>query len=141
MDTLKLQDDLIRDEGIRLQPYKDSVGKLTIGIGRNLIDKGITRDEAVMLCQNDIQEIVKTLSRQSFWKAIRDDDVRCRAIVNMAFNLGCTGLFNFRGTLFLIEAQNWEAAASRLESSLWSKQVGDRAKRIIHMIRTGSDPT
>ena len=32
-------DQLKRDEGLRLTPYQDSVGKLTIGYGRNLDDK------------------------------------------------------------------------------------------------------
>lgn len=37
----KLEKDLIRDEGLRLKPYRCTADKLTIGVGRNLEDNGI----------------------------------------------------------------------------------------------------
>jgi len=53
----QLKEKLIRQlrehEGLRLPPYHCPAGKLTIGIGRNLGDKGITEKEAVMLLEND----------------------------------------------------------------------------------------
>ena len=42
---LELQ--LIDHEDIKLKPYRCSAGKLTIGVGRNLDDNGITRAEAI----------------------------------------------------------------------------------------------
>lgn len=39
-----LQEQLIRDEGVRKFPYKDTVGKTTIGVGRNLDDVGLSQD-------------------------------------------------------------------------------------------------
>ena len=47
---------LIRDEGLELKPYTDTKGKLSIGIGINL-DAGITRDEALWLCQHRVDGI------------------------------------------------------------------------------------
>ena len=29
------------DEGVRLKPYRDSVGILSVGVGRNLEDRGL----------------------------------------------------------------------------------------------------
>ena len=49
-----LMEDLVRDEGLRLELYQDSVGKWTIGVGRNLDDVGISEDEAMYLLRNDI---------------------------------------------------------------------------------------
>jgi len=54
MNMQRLQNTLEHHEGLRLKPYKDSVGKLTIGIGRNLDDVGISKSEALLLLQNDI---------------------------------------------------------------------------------------
>ena len=48
-----LIDLLIRHEGIKLKPYHCTSGKLTIGIGRNLEDRGITKEEAIYLLNND----------------------------------------------------------------------------------------
>lgn len=51
-----LKDMLIRHEGLKLKPYRDTVGKLTIGAGRNLNDLGISEREAMFLLDNDIME-------------------------------------------------------------------------------------
>ena len=42
MDTGRLTSALRRDEGCVLNPYRCTAGKLTIGIGRNLDDVGIS---------------------------------------------------------------------------------------------------
>lgn len=44
-DMAMLLSELSRDEGRRLKPYLDTVGKTTIGVGRNLTDVGISEDE------------------------------------------------------------------------------------------------
>ena len=42
----RIKEQLVRHEGLRLKPYRSSAGKLTIGIGRNLDDRGIRQKEA-----------------------------------------------------------------------------------------------
>ena len=54
----KLIEELTRDEGYRRRVYKDSVGIETIGIGRNLVDVGVTKEEAQYLLGNDIKAAV-----------------------------------------------------------------------------------
>lgn len=86
MNQELLATELERDEALRLKPYRDSVGKLSIGIGRNLDDKGISKDEALMMLQNDIAEHLALLDRHlSWWRNMNDP--RQRALANMAFNL------------------------------------------------------
>lgn len=62
---MTLIDQLVRDEGLRLHPYIDSVGKLTIGVGRNLTDMGISQAETEMLLSNDIANAGKRREVQS----------------------------------------------------------------------------
>jgi lysozyme len=61
----KLEEMLIRQEGNRKFPYECTAGKLTIGVGRNLDDMGLTEDEVLYLLDNDIQrcdtELLQTL--------------------------------------------------------------------------------
>jgi len=38
-------EELIKHEGLKLQVYQDTLGIDTIGIGRNLEDRGITKQE------------------------------------------------------------------------------------------------
>ena len=67
METLRER--IARHEGIRLTPYRDSVGKLTIGIGRNLDDLGITLEEAHHLLDNDIAECTVVVAKCLPWTA------------------------------------------------------------------------
>lgn len=65
----RLHDMLIRHEGLRLKPYHDTVRKLTIGIGRNLDDVGITHEEALILLERS-QSIRKCRwgSKEAVWR-------------------------------------------------------------------------
>ena len=131
--------ELTRDEGVRLKPYKDSVGKTTIGIGRNLDDVGISEDEAEFLLHSDIARTAAGLDSALIWW--RDlDEVRQRVLLNMAFNLGVYALLQFHQTLGFIKSGLWGAAADGMLDSLWAKQVGPRATRLADMMRTGVAP-
>ena len=58
----KIVDMLRRHEGLRLNPYHCSENKLTLGIGRNLEDRGITEEEALFLLNNDIKRVQEQLT-------------------------------------------------------------------------------
>lgn len=131
-----LLEQLKRDEGIRLKPYRDSVGKLTIGIGRNLDDVGISEDEADMLLQHDIDRAKTTLAAHIPWSA-QLDEARLGALVNLTFNMGIGGLLEFKHFLQYLEEHQYEAAASELLKSKWASEVGLRASRLAQQIRTG----
>ena len=126
-------------EGERLKPYRCTAGKLTIGVGRNLEDRGITREESAVLLANDIADMERELQRALPWVA-RLDEVRARVLVDMAFNLGVVGLLAFKRTLAAIEAGQYQQAATMMLDSKWAKQVGGRAERLSRMMATGKDP-
>ena len=42
---MKIEDLLILHEGVRRKPYLDTVGELTIGVGRNLDAMGLEENE------------------------------------------------------------------------------------------------
>jgi len=134
---MDIYDQLKRDEGLKLFPYTDTVGKLTIGVGRNLIDKGITADEADTLLHNDVAEIQAHLANSLPW-FIELNQPRQGALINMGFNLGVAGLLAFHNTLTLLEAGDYNGAAKEILNSRWAGQVGARATRISEQIRLGS---
>jgi lysozyme len=136
MDSEKLIRELTRDEGLRLKPYRCSAGKLTIGIGRNLDDVGISHGEAEIMLRNDIARAEADLDRDlPWWKTL--DEVRRRVLVNMAFNLGIRGLLGFKNTLELVRTGRYLDAAQHMLDSKWAKQVGPRAVRLATMMRDG----
>jgi len=135
IDLLKLE--LTRDEGVRLRPYKDTVGRLTLGIGRNLDDVGISADEADFMLSNDLNErVLPGLRKNLPWYSTLNES-RQRVLANMAFNLGIDGLLKFRNMLAAAQGGDYNLAANEMLNSPWAKQVGDRAKRLADMMRSG----
>src|SRR6476469_4950216 len=123
---MNLLDQLKRDEGLRLTPYQDSVGKTTIGYGRNLSDVGISQYEAEILLQHDLINASQVLRENLPWTEGLDD-VRRAVLVNMSFNMGIHSLMGFRNTLALIQAGEYDQASEAMLESKWAEQVGPRA--------------
>ena len=128
------------DEGCKLQPYHCTAGKLTIGIGRNLEDTGITQAEAHFMLEGDIARIMRELD-QHFpeWREL--SEVRQMVILNMCFNIGTFGFLNFKRTIAYVREQRFDDAAEEMLRSQWAEQVGDRAKRLSAAMREDKVPS
>lgn len=130
---------LIANEGLRLKPYKDTVGKLTIGIGRNLDDVGISKDEALRLLDTDIQSAEKELQKHFDWYSDLDE-IRKIVLLDMCFNMGIGKLIGFKRTLGLIREHKYKEAAVAMLQSEWALEVGNRAHKNALMMETGQWP-
>ena len=134
--TNSLIEDLIRDEGSRNFPYLDSEGITTIGVGRNLEDRGLSDGEIAVLLGNDLVWVSADLDRNiPWWRELSSD--RQRALANMCFNLGWPRLSQFALMLAALEAGDWDEAANQALDSRWAIQVGARAERIAELFRSG----
>ncbi len=135
MDTTQLKQDLVRDEDLRLKPYRCTAGKLTIGVGRNLDDRGITREEAGTLLDTDVAVVLADLDRNApWWRSLPEP--AARGLANMAFNLGWPRLAGFRMMLAALQEHDWPAAAAAARDSRWARQVGARSERIATLFET-----
>ena len=135
MDRQLLRSQLERHEGLRLKVYQDTVGKATIGYGRNLDDVGITRVEADLLLASDIEKVERQLQTIDEYLAL--DPVRQTVIANMAFNLGFYGLMQFKRMWAAIGRGDYTEASKQMLSSKWARQVGTRAVELSEIMRTG----
>lgn len=138
-DVSKLQSALIQHEGIEKYAYNDSLGFITIGIGR-CIDKrkgfGITEEECLYLLRNDIERSHDQLSKYSWYN--KQDDVRKDALIELVFNLGISGFLKFKNTIQALDDNDYELASKNLLKSLWAKQVGlNRSSNIADRIKLG----
>lgn len=141
---MDIYEQLRRDEGVRLKPYTDTVGKLTIGVGRNLTDDGITEAEAAALLVNDVGSVVAQLSPLAWWAAL--DEIRQWAIVNMAFNLGVPRLLHFPSMIHFLSLKDFESAANAALDSDWAREehydptqpLASRPGRVAEQIRLGA---
>jgi lysozyme len=128
--------DLEVDEGRRAKPYRCTAGKLSIGIGRNLDDKGLSQQEIDFLFENDLTDAERD-ARSLVVTFDKLTDVRKAVCLNLAFNLGRSRLAGFKRFLEAIHAEAWEQAASEMLDSRWRQQVGDRAVRLAKQMRDG----
>jgi len=123
-------------EGIRKFPYTDSVGKLTIAVGRNLTDRGLSPEEITFLLKNDIEEVYTLLDYHlPWWKDLSEN--RRLVLADMCFNMGINKLLEFTNTLKAIKEGRYLDAAVGMRNSKWAKQVGKRAETLEAMMVKG----
>lgn len=150
-------DKLVEHEGLVLTVYKDTLGIDTIGIGRNLKDRGISKEEldymdipnmdvvyehgiteadARYLALNDIAIVENELCRVH--PCVEDlDSVRQLILMDMAFNMGVPRLCKFVKMWNAIHEENFEAASREMLDSRWARQVGGRAKKLSDAMKAG----
>lgn len=129
-----------RHEGLRLKPYLDTEGNLTIGYGRNLTDRGISPVEASALLDFDLRDADHDL-RQIFGLPYLIEIGGCRyaALLSMMFNIGVVRFSGFSRMIAALKQFDWDLAASEMLDSQWARQVGTRATECAALIRTGKD--
>lgn len=144
MKTLRKM--LIAHEGLRHEAYDDATsqplrpgstlqGKLTIGVGRNLSDRGLTPSEVNVLLGNDIAIATRGAGRYGWFAGLNKP--RQAVCVSMVFSCGAKGWGAFKLTHAAIAEGRWEDAAVELLNSRFADQVGDRALHLAEMLRTG----
>ena len=145
MITDKLIERIKGHEGRRVDPYKDTVNKWTVGYGRNLEDNPLTTEEVLELFARtrfktaedaevffenllvrDIRVHTEELERNLAMFPVLEDSVQT-VLIDMAFNLGVPGLLSFRGMLHAIDNDDKMEAAVELLDSRYSEQVKTRA--------------
>ncbi len=150
MNRAKLRQQLIHHEGLRLKPYRDSRGILTIGVGHNMeaypVEKilnrtvgpqGITEAEAMKILDFDIDRVIRDVENNiSAYK--RESEPRQHVLLDMAFNLGINGLLRFQYMLAALERRDYKRAADEMINSAWAGQVKGRAIRLANMMRNNT---
>ena len=146
----RLQDLLIAHEGLRKKPYDDQTGralkrgtrlrgKLTIGVGRNLTDRGLSRTEIMILFDRDI-----TIARSGakVYQYFADlNEPRQAVCISMVFNCGVVGWSSFKRTHEALRLGDFEEASIELLDSQYATTVGDRALQLAEILRTGEWPS
>lgn len=137
MNRDKLKAQLEIDEGRKKRIYLDTATppRWTGGVGRNLTDRDFSDDEIDLMLNNDIDAIIKQLDKSlPWWRQM--NDVRQNVLINMSF-MGVGKVLQFKNTLAAMLMGRYDDAAAGMLDSLWAKQVGDRAKRLAQMMKTG----
>lgn len=153
-----LLEELVKHEGLRLQVYQDTLGIDTIGIGRNLKDRGISKEEldeldiptidhvyeygiteadAMFLAENDVQIVEEELLRAH--PCVEElDAVRQLVLVDMAFNMGVPRLCKFKKMWNAVHEKKFDIAAKEMLDSRWANQVKSRSVKLANAMHNGA---
>lgn len=133
---LKLKNLLVQHESYKQFPYTDTTGHLTIGIGRNLSERGISTNEALSLLDDDIFYFSSKLdSLLPYFSSL--DDNRAIVLVDMCFNVGVRGLLEFKEMLKYIEEKDYEKASQEISNSKAAHQNINRYQQLAYIMKTG----
>jgi lysozyme len=142
---------LVYHENLVKTIYRDSTGLLHGGIGHLLRTNEITQYPTVGTPLTDSQ--IETWYSQDSTTSIKIaqelagdawgnlSEVRRRALVDMAFNLGKPRLSKFVKFLNAVKIQDWQTAGRELVDSVWYGQVYGRGGDIVSMIVNNVDPS
>jgi len=158
-DRTKFVETLVEHEGYRKHVYQDTLGIDTIGVGRNLEDRGISKeeldhldipnieavyehgleyDDAIYLACNDIEIVEEELLRHH--PCVADlSATRQMVCMDMAFNMGVPRLLKFKKMWAAIHAGDFDTASKEMLDSRWAVQVGKRAQKAALLMRIGEE--
>ena len=128
----KVLEELKRDEGLVLHPYKDKFGYLTIGYGTKIEE--ISKEEAEWLLNHRLTILIENLIARKPIVTTLPEPIQ-EVLYNMVYNLGVGGLLGFKRMWRAIEQGNYNLMAKEMKSSKWYKQVGARAVRLVKKVK------
>ena len=124
-------------EGYSPHIYRCPAGYLTIGWGRNIERRGISKDEAELMFHNDYHNAIKDLrtllsNNGVDYESIHKDALF--ALTDMMFNMGYDRLSKFKKMLYELKNGSYEGVAREMKDSKWYTQVGDRGKKLVDLV-------
>tara|TARA_R100001510_G_scaffold4048_1_gene3208 strand:+ start:7704 stop:8051 length:348 start_codon:yes stop_codon:yes gene_type:complete len=111
---------------------------MTIGVGRNIEERGLSDDEIDYILNNDVNIATDELVRTFDWYADLDE-VRQRVVVDMVFNLGMPRFQQFKKMIQALDEGDYKEASIQMMDSRWASQVGQRSERLRDMMESGED--
>ena len=125
-----------KHEGCSLTMYKCPSGKLTIGYGHNIEDRGISEEVAELLLEQDI--IIAYKQVKNTIKCFESlTEARQYVLIDMCFNMGITKLMGFKKMLAALDKGDYKTAGKEMLDSKWAKQVKSRATYLACVMQSG----
>ena len=147
MSDPRLQNLIIQLEGLKFKVYDDATGlpivpgytvkgHPTIGVGRALDTHGLSKEEAMFLCEADILSAVT--DAKSFWWFDSLAEARQAVVVSMVFNLGLGGFKEFQGMINALSVGDYPKAASEMLNSRWASELPNRVQELAQIMISGT---
>lgn len=136
------------EEGVKYQPYIDTLGYPTIGVGFKLGPQGAALSNFTLALTDNVINIwlMENINSVYISMGMNDEIKRAMSFCNqprkdilasMAYQMGVGGLAKFHKTLSAIAHKDWDKAAEEMKGSVWEKQTPHRVARHISVILSG----
>ena len=122
-------------EGFRPTVYQCTQGYDTIGYGFAIKDLELTKDIAEQILVKKVAELESKISKKFEWYHTAPQEAK-EVVINMCYQLGLSGFSKFKKTIYLLETEQYEEAATECLNSLWAKQTPIRAKELSEVLRS-----
>lgn len=143
MDDVKAM--VIKHEGIRYEPYKDSLGLWTVGVGHLIGDgkslppeynRKFSKDEVMSMFEKDFAHHVEIAEKTPGYQQANQGGKA--AFIDLAFNMG-KWWPKWPTTKKKLAEGDFAGAAQGLQDSRWYEQVKGRAKTIVALVAQAGD--
>lgn len=137
---------LIKEEGFRKYPYKDSEGHMTIGYGtriegfpkRNFMKNPLTKEEALAKLETDVDTLVQFYLKGKYGDNYQDlSPERKSVLLSMGYQLGTYGVMKFKNMWKAIKNGDFRKAGIEMKDSRWYRQTPSRASSHIKVMMKG----
>tara|TARA_R110000772_G_scaffold46983_5_gene107389 strand:+ start:733 stop:1182 length:450 start_codon:yes stop_codon:yes gene_type:complete len=140
MNIDKVRRRLEIDEGVVYEIYEDHLGYATFGIGHLVrtsdpeygweVGTVVSEDRVKQVFESDLAVAVDECRiLYDMWDNFPGEVQEI--LVNMLFNLGRPRLSKFKNMKKALDNRCWKLAATEGRDSLWYRQVGNRAERLM----------
>lgn len=137
---------LIKEEGFRKYPYRDSEGHMTIGYGtriegfpeRNFMKNPLTKEEALAKLESDVDTLVQFYLKGKYGDNYQDLSPKRKSILlSMGYQLGTLGVMKFKNMWKAINNGDFRKAGIEMKDSKWYRQTPSRASSHIKVMMKG----
>jgi len=133
VDLKRIKERIRDEEGLRLKPYKDSLGISTIGYGFRLDKLRLSIVSAEIILNDYVKWLQEDLEALEWYRGL-SESVK-EIIYEMSYQIGISGMLKFKKMIDLINLKDYEGASKEMRNSEWYKQTPNRVKRLVERMK------
>ena len=130
---MNLIDQIKKHEGFKPTVYEDTEGYDTIGYGFAIKDLYLSKGIAELILREKLNNLTLNIGKKFEWFDDSPDVIK-DAVTNMCYQIGVSGFSKFKKTIYYLETEQYDEAATECLDSLWAKQTPNRAKEVSEAI-------
>jgi len=132
MDIENTKEEVKREEGFRMEVYKDTLGFSTGGYGHKMLEGEVAPKDKVgwtKIFERDFAVAVSG-SEELLMLCPNIDETARNIVVEMCYQMGSFGVSKFKGMLSALQESDYKTASIEMLDSRWAKQTPERAMRM-----------